>query len=479
MHSRTPPLRGRDGRCTTFGLLSARTGFRLRPLPELELRMMLGTDSAWGSGFIGRQGNDRNPEFISTFTVRELNVAYEVFRAGDVALSFRMGRQTFAIGGVPRDYILFDWLDAITANLEMGRGGRVRALLFDLYAGSDLPDTVYFIGYQADRTSPRGFRGQHNTFRTGLVYENNRLVDGLDLRAYYFFAKVGANCQGSYNTGTDMSYCGQLGNFPDNDYVQITGLRGSYTLRWNEQATSGARPSQAFLFGEFSQSFGIDRKEALVRDVRTVGSAFGAGVDVDIELPGARIDLLAEGYWFQGSRYASDGLQYEHGYVGFKGLRVGGLTAGALSGWRPSAFLGPFGIDNEPHEIVRSGGMWFLHAGVGFEVNRTSVMFDYYHYRDTSSSFVSDFPVPIDFQLPSGYPREEVDAQERLGRMLGNELNVRVMHRPVDIFAAYVEAGVLLPGAFYEIETPRLVGTAMAGDDRPFWAIRAGTAMNL
>lgn len=461
----------------TFGLVSTRFGVAIRPIEQIEFRMRLGSDAAFGSNFVGLQGNDRDPEFLSTLSLREMNLRYTVFDNGSQSLSVRAGRQIFNIGGVGRDYVLDDILDAITFDLQLGESiGRVRGLIFDLYAGSDLPENVYFVGYQADRTAPRGFRGKNNTYRTGLVYESGDWVDGLDLRAYYFFAKIGANCQGAYNTGTDISFCGQLGNFSDNDYVQIFGLRGSYTLNFGEEGDESA--SSLRIYGEVSQSLGVDRKEATVRDVSADGIMAGGGLEGNWDLGNLSLRGRATGYYFQGPDYASDGLQFEHGYVGFRGARVGGLAIGGISGWRPSAYLSAFGINDRPHDTVRSSGTTFLNAGVGLGIGDTSIDIDFWHYRDSGSTFVEDFPVPTDFDLPQGYSREEVAAQERMGEVLGNEINLRVGQALYDMVDLYLEGGVFLPGDFYGIETRRLVGSALGGD-QAYWAIRLGTYFQL
>ena len=65
------------------------------------------------------------------------------------------------------------------------------------------------------------------------------------------------------------------------------------------------------VYGEFARSMGIDRKPVTDRDVDTTGNAFGGGLVSDITLSKKNsLELNVEWYRFDGSTYASDGLEF-------------------------------------------------------------------------------------------------------------------------------------------------------------------------
>ncbi len=436
----------------TDTLTRIRVGFWYRPVTALELHVDLGADVIWGGDIEGDQSSDREDFFLSDFAIRELYVAYN-HAFGDVAdFQLRVGRQAFGLGGAPNDYIFNYNIDAITASLDLHRGGRIRGILFEVYGGADPSQSLAAVDFGSDREQFIGFRGKSNTFRSGLVYE------------------------------FDASHW-ELGNFTDNDFVHVFGGRATYALELGSTGNLGAH-------FDFTRSQGIDRKEPQVFDVSTDGNGFGGGVTFDNDF-GDTFSLRAgfEGYRFDGGTFSRNGLRFEHGYVGMRGERVGGLLAGYINGFRPYAYLAPFGVQNRPYRTFRSAGTAFVHGNVGAGIGDTDVDFDVYWYKDTSSTNVVDFPLGRTTDLPAGYQGDEIDAQRNLGRVLGTEFNVRVAHELVeDMFHIYAGFGIMLPGPFYENFVPPTVTTddrvIGGGDDvgageLPFWAVRVGARLAL
>lgn len=486
--------------------------FRYRPVEQVEFKLRLQTDILWGTDLdTTTGGTDRDEYLLANFALRELALRYRAFESDEAVLDFELGRQRFEIGLVPRDYV-FDYnIDAITATLDLGNFGRIRAVIFEIFGGSDPSDTLARVAYEADRQQFAGYRGKTNTYRSGLVYDwvDQDVVPGLGLAAYYFFTKVGANCQGAsqYSTGNDISYCGELGNFVDNDYVHNYGLRAAYELRYGageEQPPSPERDEDAdiaspdvenqgsslLVYAEFGRSDGIDRKEPQQFDQETDGNMFGGGLELSHRF-GPRLGLQADlnGYYFEGSQYASNGQRFEHGYVGMRGRRMGGLLAGFLSGWRPSPTMNNFGIDNEPYDRFRIGGTAFGQLGLGVEFFETLFRVDAFLYADTNDTFVTNFPEGGESGLPAGYAGDEVDAQRNLGELLGTEINVTLGRELVaDLLRVQLQGGVFLPGDFYHFFRPPTVtnddlviggGDDLGAGEKPFWAFRLGVEFDL
>lgn len=438
-----------------------------RPDADTEFEGQAKVDVFWRDDQLGRSANSG-----AALNIYRLNFAYQVFESEPADVSFRIGRQAFSIGGVPRDYMLEGTLDAITAQADLKDFGRLRILAIDFFAGNDLPVGGYQF-YRDGSETVFGLRGETNTLRMGGVYEIDEEMLGelgLMARAYYFYASVGGGP--IEESGADISYGGTIGNHSDRDYQHMAGARAGYTLRFG----SGRRGSVK-LYGEFARSQGIDRKPAVARDVDTTGNAFGGGAVLETAITDTiGIDVEADFYSFDGANYASDGLEFERGFVGFRGARVGGLALARQAAWRPSAHLDASGLDHTPHDQSRSAGTQFIHAGAGIDIADTTLRVDFWLLTDTSESFapvgnLQDIPDP-----PFGYSREEFAAQARNGKALGQEIDVELQHRfgeHVELYAGY---GMFLPGEFYEIEAARVAGrrnTALGGTDT-FWAFRFG-----
>jgi hypothetical protein len=472
---------------------------RYRPVEQVEFNLRLQTDILWGTDLdVTTGGSDRDEYLLANFALRELSLKYEPIDNDDVRLAFEIGRQPFKIGVVPNDYV-FDYnIDAITAELDLGNFGRFRALVFEIFGGSDPSDTLARVAYEADREQFAGYRGKTNTYRSGIIYDwiDQDLVPGFGMSAYYFFTKVGASCQGAseYTTGNDISYCGELGNFVDNDYVHNYGLRAAYTLQYGQEdpdaEEEGATHSAFTVYGEFGRSDGIDRKEPQQFDQETDGNMFGGGVDLqhwfndDLELR-----MQASGYYFDGSEYASNGQRFEHGYVGMRGQRVGGLLMGFLSGWRPSVTMDNFGIENEPYDRFRVGGTAFGHLAASIDFFDTMFRVSGFIYKDTNDTFVTDFPEGGESDLPAGYAGDEIDAQRNLGERLGIELNATLDRELIeDLLMVQIQGGVFFPGDFYNNFRPPTVtnddlviggGDDIGAGEKPFWAFRFGVEFDL
>ncbi len=451
---------------TNFGHtdIVALVGYRV--IPELDINAQLKYDIIWRDDSLGRRADSGG-----TLSFFQLNFDYRFVNNDDVAISLRAGRQPFSIGGVPRDYVLEGTLDAAVLTLDARRFGRIRALLVDLYGGNSLP----VVGYQFYRDGSEtvfGMRGETNTWRHGGIYELDANATGIPLtaKAYYFFTSVGGGP--IEETGADLTFGGTFGNFRDRDYSHLYGARASYTLGVNE--TSSVR-----VYAEYSGSAGIDRKPDFFYDVDLSGSFFGGGVLADIG-DADRVNLVAGGefYYADGATFASDGVEFERGYVSGRGARIGGLAIGRQAAWRPSAVMDSFGIDYTPNDISRTAGTQFVHATLGTAfLGGTQIMFDYWNYTDTSDASLIDFANLDSLPEPGfGLSREEISARRRFGKSLGQEFNVELRQTFKGHFALYGTYGIFLPGEFYDIEVSQIAGRreTSLGGGATFWAARVG-----
>jgi len=377
---------------------------------------------------------------------------------GDNAVSFKVGRQFFDIGGTPgNDYVLADVLDMVRVDIPIAGIGRVILIPINvagLSSGTGDANFVAFIGQNTTQTF--GFRGDQMTRRTGGVFVMDELVDGLDARAYGFYTDVGA-----LGTGSDISYNGVLGNFSDNDWVLNAGVRASYDI--NGQITP---------YANFDYSNGVDRKELIADDVSTTGFAWGAGVDVELGDDEAGFRGRLEYFEAQGGQHSGNGLMFNHGYTGMKARQVGGVIGNRFLGWHPTAYIGMFGVADNPQDISRKAGMRVIEAHAGYDFGRAEFELGYWLLGDTGNSTV-DFDDLENLDPPFGYAREEFAATERLGSLLGHEINGTFDYDLSDIIHFRANGGVLLPGSFYDIPVARVAGTALGGQQFA-WAANAG-----
>ncbi len=421
-----------------------------------------------GASYRGLWGNDQiglASRFGGFFYFTALYVEYAP-TIGNYKPVIRLGRQRFDIGGMggAREFILGDVVDMLRVDLPVPGIGRFILIPINVVGMSLENDDVTFVNFVGQAfTQSFGFRGDRMTRRHGGIFVVNpdKLPD-LDVRAYGFYTDIGA-----LGSGSDITYNGRLGNFADNDWVANFGLRAAYTIK--DLVTP---------YASFDGSAGIDRKEVVTNDVNTNGFAWSAGVIVrkDKEKP-RDFGIFGEVSYFeaQGPVYRANGQLDSHGYVGMKARQVGGLLANRFLGWHPTAYVGTFGVEDTSQETDRKTGTRVVSAQFNMSP-RGPVSFGagYWFLQDTGRSFVDQATVD-QLQAPFGYSREEYEAQARLGRVLGHEVNANVgvaLSRNLSFFA---QGGVLVPGAYYALPIARIAGTALGSDDPvPFWDFSAG-----
>jgi hypothetical protein len=445
------------------------TGISYDVHPEVRIDVGFRHRGLWGGRGLNASGtNSASQQYVGVFgAFDQLDIAYTPKLPKPFELSVTLGRHNFFIGGVPNEYILGDTLDGLSVRLAAGRFGALRGLV-DLFTASTLSDQS-LRELQLDTSQPdRFFRGQINTVRTGAVYENiDGITPGLQLRAYYLYAHIGAS--DAHGTGADVSYNGSLGNFADNDYTYVYGGRVEYDLKLVDRA---ANRFTIIPQGEFARSGGVDRKEAVARDVETAGNAYGGLLTLHHVLGMKSYMLSGAFYHFDGASYASDGLMFKSGFVSMNAQNVGGLATAQILGWRPSASVDASGIRYSPHDHTRYAGTQFIQGSAAFGYGRTRTWLSYYGYQDTSESFLN-FKKLQQVDPPFGYSRNEMAAEKRLGRSLAQELDAGIEYFFNDHLRGTLRGGLLLPASFYHLDIAPVAGDQIGGQQM-FWVVSAG-----
>lgn len=475
----------------TFAYTSIAAELDYDVLDSTEFEFAAAHSGLWGNDQLGgvsgaRSENEQSNQEISELANRgshflwlyRLAVTWEAIETSTVDVETTLGRQRYEIGGVEDDYFFDDTIDGVTVEVDAGTAGTLRLLPFDFYASNASPEDVDFVDYAARNPTIAGFRGDTNTFRFGGVYENSELVDGLDLRAFGFYADIGASTR-SVSTGADRTRSGKLGNFSDQDDSWLAGGRAAYDYEF-ETGSVGA-------FAEYARSGGIDRKDTEVglNDVKNAGNAYGGGLRGDFDLAPVTVDWLVRGFHADGGRYSSEsGVQFSHGFVSFKGDEVGGLNLDRYRGFHPSAYVSPNGISDHPNDIDRKAGTRFGQVGLGFDIaDKFRAELDGWYLFDTSDSLLSQEQIPeASSNLPFGYTEADLRAQRRFGEPIGAEANASLLYRANSALRFYAKGGMFFPSKFYETEIDRSAseGTKPAlGSDDPknFWALLAGTTL--
>jgi len=451
----------------TFGVtrLSARLGYDV--VDDVTFRFAGSHSGMWGSSQLG--GSDMVGGF---FQVRDLSVNWAAVDQDAFGLGVHMGRVPFSIGGAARDYFFSDSVDGVVLNARLpSELGNLRILAVDFAAAVARPDSVNFGNWPSNQPKlVQNMRGDTNTLRFGGVYENTSLLDGLELRAFGFYSKVGAG-----GTGSDRTHHGTLANFSDNDFNWLAGARVGYFHELGAH-TVGA-------YGEFARAGGIDRKDTNIgyHDVVIEGNAFGGALVGDFLFADKfEVGALVQYFHSDGPKYGADGQQFAHGFVGFKGSYAGGLNMASYAGWRPTAYLGSGGVHQSPHDRRRESGTQMLHGSLRLGlVDSVKLDLGVWHFVDTGSTNLNLNDVAtIADRLPAGSSQDDLEAQERLGKTLGTELNARVSYKLSNVLGFYASGGIFLPGDFYGIEVTRKVGTSRGSDDlQNFWAVAIGTSL--
>jgi hypothetical protein len=429
----------------------------------LHISISLAHNGLWGEDQLGQAG--MNTGVLSFY---ELAMHYTPVQTSALSVNVSLGRQPFSIGDAPRDYVLDDVLDALVIEVNARKAGRLRILAFDYFSANDLP-SASFVGYIGGKEPVLGLRGDTYTLRTGGLYENvGTLVKGLMFKAYVFYADIGGGPV--TETGADISYGGSLGNFSDNDWNMVAGGRAGYTYDF------GTGTAGLYVDGAYSK--GVDRKEAVARDTKADGLMIGGGIGASVSPSDSfKAELALDFYRFDGAEYDENGLVKNHGFVGFKGRQVGGLSIDRYAGWHPSAYVGSGGIERTPQNIENIGGKQFLHAGLKLTILQDLMLQgDFWMYQDTSSTKL-DMQRLITLDPPFGYSREEFAAEARLGKSLGNEVNVQASYQALKELQFYASSGLFMPGDFYKIPIARVAGTSLGGQ-ATFWGISGGAVVH-
>jgi hypothetical protein len=412
-----------------------------------------------GASHRGLWGNDQFGTVNAFGGFAYFNAMY-IDAETDSGIRFRIGRQGFSLGGVPSrlEFVYSDIVDQVRIDIPLGDTAKLIVIPINV-ASIAAQDDATFIGYIGQSALDTfGFRGDRLTRRHGLQLIAEDLVGSVDAQLYTFYSDLG-----SLGSGSDISYSGLLGNFADNDWVLNAGFRA-----WAQ--FDGIDPWLAV-----DASTGIDRKQLVVNDVDTMGIAISAGTDINLgdDDKGFRGQLA----YFDsfGPAYSNDGLQFSHGFVGMKARHAGGTLANRYLGWHPTSYVGMFGVDSTPQDSNRKSGTRVAQLNVGYDFGRVQASLGGWFFQDTGISSVNFSEIET-IATPFGYAREEFAAEQRLGKVLGEEINLDIEAEVNDSMSLYVNGAIFIPGPYYGIEIARIAGTGLGSDSPAMpWGAYAGT----
>jgi hypothetical protein len=437
---------------------------------DLYFRMDLFKNGFWGHDQLSGSSSNNSSSSTSVgadpFNFGELYINYVIFKNQRHDLSIKIGRQFYEIGGETYDYFLRDYIDAVSFHYASSTLGGFRVMAFDAFQLGAYPTThanyVRFFSHDSYRV--KYFDGDVNVLRAGFVYDSRNIMnwrgpltgDIVQAKLYAFGARYGAVSRG----GSDRSNLGASGNFADNDFNFMFGTRVLYNL-----------PRKRFVlktFADFAMSAGVDRRLPTAanesQDVDTNGFGFGAGGS--LELPRLisilDVDLNADGFYASGSKYDKNGTETSHGFTSFKGSRLGGIIMSKFYGVRPSSYTDSGGISDYPHDYERKSATAFGHVGVGTTLwQKLRFGLDYWLAVDTGESVL--YTNARANGTTSSITSTVLKAQDRLGKLLGQEINFTVDFAANQYWTLYLKTGVFFPGAFYS--TPGIVTDTPFGTD--------------
>ncbi len=469
--------------------------------PRLDFRVDVWRTGFWGHDQLG--GRDTNNDLKLTrngantvnFGLMHLDIHLKKEPTRASRADIRFGRQYYTIGGrIDKDFLLDDILDAVVFRWY-GKFGRMDAIIIDVYnnaTNTQNANFVQYISYDAEKV--KHFNGDVNTARSGLLYRFPIIGDAdlggthLEARAFAYVAKFGGvNVAGVSNGGADRTNNGTSGNFTDNDFSGMRGVKVNAGYRsWLRTALT------------VSQSYGIDRKKLSVtylpQDVDNNGKAYMG--EVELSFFNRRILLLGSYFYAQGGRYYADGSQFSHGFVGFKAAHAGGLLTDLYYGIHPTAYTSSSGIYDTPYDRDRKSGTEVKHVGVALGILRNFYLkFDWWRLVDTNRVVLYDTGSPglggIFNNKDRGntisqnillmvaapiYPNQNtvMQAARRFGAPMGEEYDFGAEWEAIPNWKIWMTYGVFVPMRYYS--TPGLVQGTPQGSTR-FVGFQLGTKL--
>jgi hypothetical protein len=145
-------------------------------------------------------------------------------------------------------------------------------------------------------------------------------------------------------------------------------------------------------------------------------------------------------------------------------------------GMHPSAYVSRFGVSNRPHEQSRKAGTRELHAAIAANLSGpVSMRLAWWMLQDTGITSLNlnklDNVTP-----PFGYSRSEFAAQERMGQLLGHEVNAHIGIENGEKMEFFLSGGAVLGSDFYSVEVARVAGSALGSRSPAMpWSAAAGT----
>lgn len=449
--------------------------------PRLDFRLDVWKTGFWGHDQLAGRDNNNDPRdtFSGSNTVNfgylYMNVHFLKNPKPDRKIDLIVGRQPFQIGGqVTEDFFQRDTLDAVVVSAAYKPFGKLDLLVLDVYSSGSSTSDTYFVTYIShDNEKVNGFDGDVNTYRSGFVYTYPVIGDSevggtfLEGRVFYYLAQWGAGDEG----GSDRSNLGTGGNFADNDYSIMRGAR-----------ISGGFRDYIKVSATWAESFGIDRKRpaniVYNQDVDNNGKAFDveAKAQYDLEkLIKFPLKPAIYGSYFRasGGKYYLDGTQYSHGFVSFKGDRMGGIIHNLNYGNHPSAYVDDDGVDDWTYERRRRTGTEVTRAGLRFTLwKQLTLRGDVWWMNDTNSSDLlggqqstTSQNLAIIVAQPVYQEQTTVlSAQRRFGAPLGREVNLGLDWQIYKNWETWVTVGWFDPGRYYA--TPGLVQGTPQGPTR-------------
>lgn len=437
---------------------------------DLYFRVDVFKNGFWGHDQLGGASSNNNsastPIGADPFNFGELYLNYIIFKSDRHDLSVKIGRQFFEIGGEIYDYYLKDFLDAVTFHYASSHLGGFRVLAFDAFQlGADPTLHANYVRFFShDNQRVRFFDGDVNVLRAGFIWDSRNLLnwkgpltgDLLQNKIYAFGARYGAVSRG----GSDRANLGASGNFADNDFNVMIGTRFLFNLVRKRYVLK--------TFADAATSMGIDRRLPTAagesQDVDTNGYAFGGGGSFELPrvVPSLDLDFNADGMYVSGSKYNASGIQTSHGFTSFKGSRLGGIIMSRFYGVRPTSYTDSAGISDFPHDYERKAATAFAHLGAGTTLwQKLRFGLDYWLAIDTASSEL--YARARADGTTSSITSVVLKAQDRLGKIVGQEINFSADLAVNRYWTLYFRAGIFLPGAFYS--TPGIVTDTPFGTD--------------
>ena len=400
--------------------------------------------SLYKTGYLGNEqlahGATQNTSYLDSLGANPVyfESVYFLWKINQT-ISVQVGRSYFELSHTKatdkvikeREYLFADTIEGIVFNVSAKSAGVINILLFDVFTSRGYNKSEY-LQSTAISNQENNFKGDTTSFRAGLSFTSNwyRLSkkpgERWNFQPFFYFLRYGA-----VKGGIERSLNGLGGNFTDNDYLLMYGIKSALEFNLFDVSIQAAG------------SDGIDRKivgypdydnDILSRGIFLSLSIYFHSIGIG---EGNQLFLLSRVTFSEGPSYDKLGKKINYGFTSQQSQSSGGLILGKFSRYKPTNQTGYEGVKSNYIGATESGGniQIYLNATL-MNAKQVRFIWENWYYHDHSN-------------IHKGY-NEENRTNDYHNKPIGWESNFTIFYPAKKNLFFYSKVGILLPLEYFE-----------------------------